>query len=126
MTAEKSIQTSRIFVSFTFSDLKADRNALQEPVFRRLRELCAAHGTRFRAIDLRWGVSEEASLDQQTMRICLGEIANCHRQHARRDPGTVIQLLQTASHGGVSLVKGRGLARAPFCTADGRFSAVHF
>jgi WD40 repeat protein len=71
--------TFRIFVSSTFSDLKAERNALQERVFPRLRELCAAHGCRFQAIDLRWGVSEEASLDQQTMRICLGEIARCQQ-----------------------------------------------
>ncbi len=34
-----------------------------------------AHGCRFQAIDLRWGVSDEAALDQQTIRICLGEIA---------------------------------------------------
>jgi hypothetical protein len=72
-------RTFRIFVSSTFSDLKAERNALQERVLPRLRELCAAHGCRFQAIDLRWGVSEEASLDQQTMRICLGEIARCQQ-----------------------------------------------
>ena len=67
-------RTFRIFVSSTFSDLKAERNALQEHVFPRLRELCQRHGASFQAIDLRWGVSEEAALDQQTMRICLEEI----------------------------------------------------
>ena len=72
MTAQS--RTFRIFVSSTFSDLKEERNALQERVFPRLRELCAEHGARLQAIDLRWGVSEEASLDQQTMNICLGEI----------------------------------------------------
>lgn len=72
-------KTIRVFVSSTFSDLKAERNALQEHVFPRLRELCAAHGWRFQAIDLRWGVSEEAGLDQRTMRICLSEIARCQR-----------------------------------------------
>jgi NACHT domain- and WD repeat-containing protein len=30
---------------------------------------------------MRWGVSEEAALDQQTMRICLEEIARCRRVH---------------------------------------------
>ncbi len=63
-----SSRTFRIFVSSTFSDLKAERNALQERVFPRLRELAIAHSCRFQAIDLRWGVSEEAALDQQTMR----------------------------------------------------------
>ena len=70
-------RTFRIFVSSTFSDLKEERNALQERVFPRLRELCMQHGARFQAIDLRWGVSEEAALDQQTMNICLGEIERC-------------------------------------------------
>ena len=74
-----STRTFRIFVSSTFSDLKAERNALQEKVFPRLRELAAAHGCRFQAIDLRWGVSEEAALDQQTMKICLGEIERCQK-----------------------------------------------
>ena len=64
-------RTFRIFGSSTFSDLKEERNALQKYVFPRLRELCARHGCRFQAIDLRWRVREEAALDQQTMRICL-------------------------------------------------------
>ena len=79
-------QTSRIFrvfVSSTFSDLKAERNALQEKVVPRLRDLAIAHGCRFQAIDLRWGVSEEAALDQQTMKICLGEIERCQKTSPR-------------------------------------------
>ncbi|MEI7845039.1 MAG: DUF4062 domain-containing protein [Chloroflexota bacterium] len=75
----QSSRTFRIFVSSTFSDLKSERNALQEKVFPRLRDLATAHGCRFQAIDLRWGVSEEAALDQQTMQICLGEIKRCQR-----------------------------------------------
>ena len=76
-------RTFRIFVSSTFSDLVAERNALQEHVFPRLRDLCQQHGARFQAIDLRWGVSEEAGLDQQTMKICLGEIARCQKVSPR-------------------------------------------
>ncbi len=76
-------RTFRIFVSSTFSDLKAERNALQEHVFPRLRELCQRHGCRFQAIDLRWGVSDEASLDQQTMKICLSEIERCQKMGPR-------------------------------------------
>ena len=75
----QATRTFRIFVSSTFSDLKAERNALQRSLFPRLRELCARHGCRFQAIDLHWGVREEAALDQQTMRICLEEIARCQR-----------------------------------------------
>jgi len=69
----------RIFVSSTFSDLEKERNALQEQVFRRLRDLCIQHGCRFQAIDLRWGVSKEAAHDQQTMNICLQEIKRCQK-----------------------------------------------
>jgi hypothetical protein len=72
-------KTFRIFVSSTFGDLQEERNALQKNVFPELRELCRRHGCRFQAIDLRWGVREEAGLDQQTMRICLGEIERCQR-----------------------------------------------
>ena len=39
-------------------------------VFPRL-HLCAEHDARFQAIDLRWGVRDEATLDQQTMGVCL-------------------------------------------------------
>ena len=76
-------KTFRIFVSSTFTDLKEERNALQEKVFPRLKELCLEHGCRFQAIDLRWGVSEEAALDQQTMKICLGEIERCQKTSPR-------------------------------------------
>ena len=72
-------RTFRIFVSSTFSDLKAERDALQALVFPRLRDLCARHGCRFQAIDLRWGVRDEAALDQQTMRICLDEVTRSQR-----------------------------------------------
>lgn len=75
----QATRTFRVFVSSTFSDLKAERDALQERVFPRLRELCRRHGARFQAIDLRWGVSEEAGLDQRTMAICLEEIERCRR-----------------------------------------------
>ncbi len=67
----------RVFVSSTFSDLIAERNALQEKTFPALRKYCQGRGARFQAIDLRWGVSQEAALDQQTMNICFEELARC-------------------------------------------------
>ena len=75
--------TFRVFVSSTFGDLVAERNALQEAVFPRLRRFCQRHGGRFQAIDLRWGVPEEAGRDQQTMNICLEEIRRCQRVSPR-------------------------------------------
>ena len=72
-------RTFRVFVSSTFSDLKAERDVLQERAFPALQDLCLQHGTRFQAIDLRWGVSEEAGVDQQTMNICLEELRRCQK-----------------------------------------------
>ena len=60
----EAARTFRVFVSSTFKDLEAERNVLQERVFPQLKELCRSRGHRFQDIDLRWGVSEEASLDQ--------------------------------------------------------------
>jgi len=79
----QATRTFRIFVSSTFSDLKEERNALQRYVFPRLRELCTQAGCRFQAIDLRWGVREEAGLDQETMKICLDEVSRSQRTSPR-------------------------------------------
>ncbi len=83
-------KTFRIFISSTFSDLKAERDALQREVFPKIGNLCMRHGCRFQAIDLRWGVSDEAALDQQTVKICLEEIARCQQVTPR--PNFVILL----------------------------------
>jgi len=48
-----------------------------------MRSLCQQHGARFQPIDLRWGVSEEASLDQQAMAMCPGEITRCQQTTPR-------------------------------------------
>jgi len=72
-------RTFRVFVSSTFEDLKAERDALQREVFPKLRKLCEENNARFQAIDLRWGVRDEAALDQQTMEICLREIERCQQ-----------------------------------------------
>src|SRR5579883_3300122 len=73
----------RVFVSSTFNDFNLERNALQAEVFPRLQEFCRQHGGRFQAVDLRWGVSEEAGRDQQTLDVCLQEIQRCQRTTPR-------------------------------------------
>lgn len=77
------MKTIRVFVSSTFEDLAHERDALHARVYPKLRALCERHGWRFQPIDLRWGISEESSLDQRTMPICLAEIERC-RQVTRR------------------------------------------
>jgi hypothetical protein len=55
--------------------MRAERRVLQEEVFPKLKALCEGRGANFQDVDLRWGVNEDAQLDQKTMDICLGEIA---------------------------------------------------
>src|SRR3989304_5790398 len=74
-----SQKTFRVFVSSTFSDMRAERRILQEKVFPQLKSLCESEGASFQAIDLRWGVHEEAQLDQKNRDSCLNEIARCQR-----------------------------------------------
>ncbi len=78
-------KTFRLFVSSTFDDFTVERDLLRRHVWPHLRQLCARRGARFQPIDLRWGVSEEAAVDQQTMNICLGEIERCQRVTPRPD-----------------------------------------
>jgi hypothetical protein len=68
------VKAFRLFVSSTFADFSAERDVLQRHVFPALDHYCAAKGYQFDALDLRWGVNEEAQLDQRTEEICLAEI----------------------------------------------------
>lgn len=80
----------RLFVSSTFSDMVAERNALQAYVFPRLQLLCENHGASFQAIDLRWGISQEAGLNQRATDICLREIVRC--QELTKSPNFLLLL----------------------------------
>ena len=80
----------RVFLSSTFQDLQEERNALQEFVWPALEAYCRERQAFFQAIDLRWGISSEASLDQQTMSICVDELLRCQELSPR--PNFVILL----------------------------------
>ncbi len=67
----------RLFISSTFSDFVAEREALQRRVFPVLEAFCRERGAAFQAVDLRWGITEEAQRDHDTMRICLEEVRRC-------------------------------------------------
>lgn len=81
--AAQASRTFRLFVSRPSRTSRPSANALQQYVFPRLAELCASRNARFQAVDLRWGVSEEASLDQRAIPICLTEIERCQRMTPR-------------------------------------------
>jgi WD40 repeat protein len=71
------MRTFRVFLSSTFRDLDLEREAFRERVVPELRRLCRSGGADFQAVDLRWGISAEAGLDQRTMQICLAEVRRC-------------------------------------------------
>ncbi|MCL2114845.1 MAG: NACHT domain-containing protein [Methanobrevibacter sp.] len=67
-------KTFVIFISSTFEDFKIERSLLQNNVFPKIKKLCNENGFDFLPLDLQWGVSEEAHLNQQTMEIILNLI----------------------------------------------------
>src|SRR3974390_3299864 len=69
--------TIRLFLSSTFADFQTERDVLQRRFFPELRRLCSASGFRLQPIDLRWGVSEAAGTERQTLRICFDELERC-------------------------------------------------
>jgi WD40 repeat protein len=83
MSASHFARIFRLFVSSTFSDFIAEREALSKEVFPELEEYCAKRGARFQAVDLRWGITEEAQREHDTMRICLEEVRRCQKQSPR-------------------------------------------
>ncbi len=66
----------RFFVSSTFADMKKERNLLQE-VIDKLSIEYSLKGWQIEAVDLRWGISEEAGLENKTMQICKTELERC-------------------------------------------------
>ena len=69
----------RLFVSSTFVDFAQERNALRDFVFPKIEAFSHSLGADFVPIDLRWGLTNEASLAHNTTEICLKEIARSQR-----------------------------------------------
>ncbi|XP_052812431.1 NACHT domain- and WD repeat-containing protein 1-like [Mya arenaria] len=66
-----------VFVSSTFTDTKAERNQLMKDVYPFLRTLCRRLGVEFGTVDMRWGVTDEATSDHSTVNMCVSEIHRC-------------------------------------------------
>ncbi len=67
----------RVFVSSTFQDMQAERNALVSRVFPLLVAHCRARRVEFVGVDLRWGITADQAERGETVPICLGEIDRC-------------------------------------------------
>jgi hypothetical protein len=100
-----------VFISSTFADFQAERDALQERVFKPLKGHCEQRGFRFQPIDLRWGVTEEAGYDQRTADICMEELRRCMTTGLR--PALLILLGYRA-----------GWKPLPSCISDSDFSQL--
>ena len=75
----------RVFLSSTFRDWTAEREHLRYQVFPKLAAWVEEEGkkrgiaARFLPVDLRWGISEEASQKNIAVDICLDEIKRCQK-----------------------------------------------
>ena len=67
----------RVFISSTFRDMQAERDHLVKVVFPELRERLDRHRIHFVDIDLRWGVTQEQSDNDQALELCLQQIDRC-------------------------------------------------
>lgn len=72
----------RFFVSSTFADMQRERNLLHS-VLQQLHDEYRPQGWIIEWTDLRWGISQEAGLDNRTMRICLNELRRCRQLSPR-------------------------------------------
>ena len=74
-------KTFRFFISSTFKDFQLERQRLHERVFPAIDKYLKDNYPQytFQAIDLRWGVTEEAQYNQQAINICLNEIETCQK-----------------------------------------------
>lgn len=79
----------RFFVSSTFHDMELERNLLQQ-VFDNLIAKYEKLGWQLEMVDLRWGISKEAGLDNKTMLICKEELARCQQMSPK--PNFIILL----------------------------------
>ncbi|XP_067942094.1 NACHT and WD repeat domain-containing protein 2-like [Watersipora subatra] len=73
----------KIFLSSTFTDMKAERNMLMSAIFPRLKKYCQEnYKLEFQVVDMRWGVQDQASDDHSTSELCMREVLNCQRESA--------------------------------------------
>ncbi|XP_061195715.1 NACHT domain- and WD repeat-containing protein 1-like [Saccostrea echinata] len=70
---------ARIFISSTFSDMRAERNILSREVFPKLKQLCLSKDLDFQVVDMRWGITEDSQNDHSVEKICLQEVENCQK-----------------------------------------------
>ena len=69
------MQSSNIFAKICSKRSVSLKRRVQ--FFPKVEKYCNENGYSFQPIDLRWGVSNEAQLDQKTLEVCLEEVRAC-------------------------------------------------
>ncbi|XP_012940861.1 uncharacterized protein LOC101863359 [Aplysia californica] len=68
----------KVFISSTFTDFVEERNAMAQNVYPKLRDYCRdKYGVDFQAVDMRWGISQEARNDHSVTDLCMAELEHC-------------------------------------------------
>ncbi len=75
----------RFFISSTFADMAKERDLLTK-LFAKIADEYIKKGWQIEAVDLRWGISQEAGFDNKTMQICKSEIKRCQQLSPRPQP----------------------------------------
>lgn len=69
-------RTIRVFISSTFRDMNKERDYLNNVIFPQIRDYCGRRFLNFIPIDLRWGITEEASRNGLVLSTCMEEVEN--------------------------------------------------
>lgn len=72
-----NVQSIRLFVSSTFSDMHAERDRLNRFVFPLIRNRCMQRGIDFVGVDLRWGLTRAEAEKGEIVDLCLEEVDRC-------------------------------------------------
>ena len=80
MNANFSPRALKFFVSSTFTDTAAERDALTLRVYPKVRARARKKKISFEAAEMRWGIRAEASDDNQTEALCLRKLEECRRE----------------------------------------------
>lgn len=64
----------RIFFSSPFKGMEAEREEFTKTYWPKIDSFCKRKGLQFVPVDMRWGITEELSKNNQTINVCLKEI----------------------------------------------------
>ncbi|KAL1505080.1 hypothetical protein AB1Y20_008840 [Prymnesium parvum] len=73
---QPEVRELRLFLTSTFVDMGAERDALTKFLLPRLRRLCSERDVQLRCVDLRWGVTTRQA--SASLLLCLRELERSH------------------------------------------------